>query len=161
MTSFSGLLRPILVPLVQFRVPAHSVIPESHRAMYYKDVCISEYISIYTHPYHPWAISFPTYLGSKPVGPAHPAAGLYPWQTYNCACSIFPVGIRSLMILLNIQVYHRDKKTPIHLLIACFAIRRYRSHPLISVLYQFRRSFLVLTFTQYLLSFPVIIIFTC
>src|SRR3954463_8177256 len=119
------------------------------------------YICIYTHPYHPWAISFLTYLGSKPVGPAHPAAGLYPWQTYNRACSIFPVGIRSLMILLNIQVYHRDKKTPIHLLVACSAIRTYRSYPLISVLYQFQRSFLVLTFTQYFLFFPVITIITC
>ena len=33
----------------------HSVISESHRAMYYIDVCISEYIYIY--PCHPWAIT--------------------------------------------------------------------------------------------------------
>src|SRR5438270_13487996 len=86
-------------------------------------------------------------LGSKSVGPARPAAGQYLWQTRNSACSIFPVGIWPLLILLNVQVYHHDKKMPIHLLIAGFAIRTYRLYPLISVLYQFRRSFLVLTFT--------------
>ena len=101
-------------------------------------------------------------VGPKSVGPARPAAGQYLWQARNSACSIFyPVGIWPLMILLDVQVYHHDKKTPIHLLIAGFVIRTYRFYPLISVLYQFRRSFLVLTFTQCLLSFPVIIIITC
>src|SRR5204863_2961796 len=109
---------------------------------------------MYISPYHPWAISLLTHLGSKPVGPAHPTAGQYPWQTCNSACSIFSVGIRSLMILLNVQVYHRDKKTPIHLLIACFAIRTYRSYPRISVLYQFRRSSLSLPLPNVSFPFP-------
>ena len=60
-----------------------------------------------------------THLDSKSVGPARPAAGQYLWQTRNSACSIFPVGIWPHMMLLKVQVYHHDKKTPIHLLIAC------------------------------------------
>src|SRR3954463_12991545 len=106
--------------------------------MYYIDVCISEhmYISMSSLGSIPL-----TRLGSKSVGSARPAAGQYLWQASSSACSLFPVGIWPLMILLDAQVCHHDKETPIHLLIAGLLSVRIGSYPLISDLYQFRGSF--------------------